>query len=318
MKFGWLGFHTEGLDAARSLVDDGHQIVAVITLEESQARKRSGVADYSTFCDQHGIDLHHVKSINDPESVQLLRKLDLDILFVIGWSQIIGSEALATARVGMIGAHASPLPHNRGSAPVNWAIIKGESTGGNSLIWLSEGVDEGDLIDVRKFEITPYDTCASVYDKVAASTSDMVSSLAPRLEAGETPGQPQQSTSEPVLPRRKPSDGILDWDQPGRSIYDFIRALTRPYPGAFSWLGGEKYLVWDAAFLALGHDTGLSNGTVIGPVISPVHEACGQAVAVDGGLLIILEVQNEDGSCFSGTELADLDWQTRVWGDSGK
>ena len=318
MKFGWLGFHTEGLDAATVLLRNGHQLEAVITLEDKEASKRSGVGDYSGLCSEFSVPLHRIRSVNDPESVELLRELDLDVLFVIGWSQIVKPEALSSVRIGMIGAHASPLPHNRGSAPVNWAIIRGETVGGNSLIWLSEGVDEGDLIDVRKFEITQYDTCRSVYEKVAASTAAMLSALLPKLEAGETPGQRQEPTTQPVLPRRRPTDGAIDWDTPGRGVYDFIRALTKPYPGAYSWLDGDRYLIWESAFVPIEVDTGLANGAVIAPVISPVDHACGQAISVAGGILTILEVEDSDGTTFKGRHLADLDWQGGLWSNGEK
>jgi len=243
----------------------------------------------------------------------LLRQLDLDVLFVIGWSQIVGPEALASVRLGMIGAHASKLPQNRGSAPVNWAIIRGEPIGGNSLIWLAEGVDEGDLIDTREFEISLYDTCESVYEKVAATTSDMLQALLPRLKAGEVPGEAQPTTTEPVLPRRRPSDGLVDWQSDGLSIYNFIRALTRPYPGAFSWLDGKRFQLWDAAFVPMEGGVDLPEGSVVGAVVSPTGAACGQAVSVANGLLIVLEVEGPDGICLSGQELAGLDWQGKSW-----
>src|SRR5437667_9768196 len=104
----------------------------------------------------------------------------------------------------MIGAHASLLPGNRGSAPINWALIRGEHTSGNSLIWLAESVDGGDLIDQTEFPITPYDTCASLYDRFAASNRDMILRVLPRLLPGERPGSPHPPPRGPLLPRRLP------------------------------------------------------------------------------------------------------------------
>src|SRR5439155_304057 len=115
--------------------------------------------------------------------------LDADIVFVIGWSQILHPPTLRLARSGMIGAHASLLPHNRGSAPINWALIRGERHAGNSLLWLAEDVDGGAVIDQTTFCITAYDTCASLYERVAASNRDMLLGLVPRLLAGERPGR---------------------------------------------------------------------------------------------------------------------------------
>ena len=193
-RIGWLGFHEEGLDALRATLDAGIQVEAVITLTPKAAAKRSGLGDYTAFCEAAGLPLHTVRDINAPESVALLRDLALDILVVLGWSQIVRRDAMQCVAGGLIGAHASVLPHNRGSAPVNWAIIRGESKGGNTLMWLAEGVDSGDIIATREFPITVYDTCASVYRKVARANAEMVPEALRAILRGDRPGYPQPAT----------------------------------------------------------------------------------------------------------------------------
>jgi methionyl-tRNA formyltransferase len=256
-----------------------------------------------------------VNSINDERSVALLESLELDVAFVIGWNEILRPAALHTARVGMIGAHASLLPRNRGSAPINWALIRGERNGGNSLIWLSEGVDAGDIIDQTSFEITPYDTCASLYNRVAESNRDMLLRLLPRLLAGERPGVRQRYFDEPVLPRRRPSDGRIDWNQPSEAVYNFIRALTRPYPGAFSWLDGRRWTIWNAALLPTVGAPVAEPGRVLGPVVSPIEAACGQLVACGTGALVVLEVEADSGEQLQGRRLSDQCQNWGVWAD---
>src|SRR5207237_3955769 len=141
-----------------------------------------------------------------PDGLAALGAIQPDVAFVIGWSQIVRPPALRLARIGMIGAHASHLPRYRGSAPVNWALIKGETETGNSLIWLAEGVDRGAVIDQVAFSITPYDTVASLYDQVATSNSDMLRRLVQRLIAGARPSRPHTACARPELPRRRPAD----------------------------------------------------------------------------------------------------------------
>jgi len=228
MKIVWVGFHVEGLPALRGLLEQGVPVAAVLTLQPEQAAKRSGVGDYETLCTEFRVPLHKIKNINDEASVSLLRAVAPDVVFVIGWSPIVRGEALRTARLGMIGAHASLLPHHRGRAPINWALINGATETGNSLIWLAENVDEGDLIAQTRFAITHYDTCATLYDKVAASNREMILHVLPQLAGGEHPGRPQPHLDEPLLPGRKPEDGLIDWSQPSQQVYNFIRALVRP------------------------------------------------------------------------------------------
>ena len=264
MKFGWVGFHLEGIPALEAVLASGAPVAAVLTLKPEVAASRSGAADYGPACRRFGVPLHFVTSVNDPESRALLE--GLDVVFVIGWSQILSPETLATARLGMIGAHASLLPKNRGSAPINWALIRGERVTGNSLIWLAEGVDAGDIIDQTEFQISPYDTCGTLYDRVAASNRDMIMRALPQLLRGERVGTPQPRSNggggSAVLPRRRPADGLIDWDQEACAIYNFIRALTKPYPGAFGWLDGRRWTVWRAGLLPAALSHGAAPGDV--------------------------------------------------------
>lgn len=313
LRIAWIGFHQEGIPALRGLRDAGVPLVAVITLDEPAAAKRCATAEYSDVLDGWNVPLHRVRNINDEQTLQLLAELNPDLLLVIGWSQILSSAALATARIGAIGAHASLLPRNRGSAPVNWAIIRGETTTGNTLMWLADNVDEGHIIDQIEFPISPYDTCETLYQKVAESNHVMIQRTLPKLLAGERPGRPQPHADEPLLPRRRPADGVLDWYQPALHVYNFIRALTRPYPGAFSFLEGRRWTIQSAALLPVVSQEQHAPGTVIGPVVSPVPEACGQLVSCGSGSVILLEVETDDGTVLKGNDLSNCDWTGKVW-----
>jgi methionyl-tRNA formyltransferase len=312
MRVGWVGFHVEGIPALEALLGQGI-VSAVITLAPEAAAKRSAVADYGRLCARFGVQLHEVADINHEASVRLLESLDLDLLFVIGWSQILRPPALRAIRGGVIGAHASMLPRNRGSAPINWAIINGEGATGNSLIWLTEEVDAGDVIDQMEFPITPYDTCASLYDHVAQTNRDMILRALPRLLRGERPGWKQSLNGEHVLPRRRPKDGFVDWRRDAPAIYDFVRALTRPYPGAFGRLAGERWMIWQAALLPGTLSSQSPPGTVLGPLRSPIGEACGQVVACGTGAVVLLEVEGPSGRVVRGRDLADQAWAGLVW-----
>lgn len=313
MRLSWVGVHQEGLLALRALLEAGVRIDGVLTLRPELAARRSGAAEYAGLCREFGVPLHEIGNINDAESVRILRALAPDVLFVIGWSQLLRTEALATARVGVVGAHASLLPHNRGSAPVNWALIHGEARTGNTLLWLTDAVDAGDVIDQTAFCITPYDSCATLYERVAESNRDMLLRLVQRLHAGETVGTRQPHGTEPVLPRRRPEDGLVDWGRPGRAVYDFVRALTRPYPGAFGYLDGRRWTVWQSALLPLAAPVGARPGEVLGPVVSPAPGACGQVVACGSGAVVLLEVQSEAGDVLVGRHLSEQRWTGLVF-----
>jgi methionyl-tRNA formyltransferase len=310
VKFAWVGFHAEGLAALRALLGARAPIAAVLTLKPDLAAKRSGGVDYAPLCAEYGVPLHYIAGINEPDAFRILQDLAPDVLFVIGWHQIVRPPVMRLARRGLIGAHASFLPHNRGSAPINWAILRGERDAGNTLMWLAEGVDEGDIIAQRAFPIAPYDTCATLYARVAATNREMLLEVLPRLLAGERPGRPQARGTEPVLPRRRPADGRITWDSAAEQVYDFIRALTRPYPGAFSSLDGKQWWIWEAALLPDRGSVG-EPGEVLGPVLSPTESACGQLVACGSGAVILLDVEDDAGTRLRGQSLSEQQWTGR-------
>lgn len=314
MVFAWLGFHAEGPPALEALLDAGAPIRAVLTLRPDLAAKRSNGADYAPLCQRAGVPLYYITHINDPEPCRILANLHPDVVFVIGWPQIVRPPALRLPKIGMVGAHASLLPHNRGAAPVNWALIHGEQEAGNTLFWLAEDVDAGEIIDQIRIAITPYDTCATLYARVAAANREMLLRLLPRLLAGEHPGSPRPSTHEPRLPRRRAADGSVDWSASSQAVYDFIRAITRPYHGAFSFLDGRRWRIWQAALFPGPHANAYEEaGGVIGPLVSPADGACGQVVACGTGAVALLELEADDGTILAGRALSDQPWSGKRW-----
>src|SRR5690606_26752429 len=109
--------------------------------------------------------------------------------------------------------------------------------------------------------------------------------------------------------RRRPEHGCIAWDQPARAVYDFVRALTRPYPGAFSFLDGQRWTIWRATLLPSALAAHDAPGTVIGPAVSPAPEACGHVVACGEGCIIVNEVEAADGMRLEGFALAQQPWQ---------
>ena len=312
MRIGWVGFHSEGLPALRAVLEQGVRLEAVLTLEPSLAVRKSGAIDYGSLCRDFGVPLYEIRNINNPPTVALLKALSLDLVFVIGWTQLVRREAMQQVRVGMLGAHASLLPSFRGRAPINWALIRGAQQTGNTLMWLAEQADRGDIIDQTVIPIQPYDTCATLYGKVAETNKSMILRVLPRLLAGQRPGRPQPEGDGPDLPARRPEDGVVNWADGAVQVYDFIRALTKPYPGAISWLDGRRFRLWECALLPGLCSAGASAGRILGAVVSPREDACGQAVACQTGSLVVLEMEDDQGNVLRGRRLSDQCWEGKV------
>lgn len=247
IRIAFVGCVAEGRRSLETLLEIGEEIAAVFTLRPELAAKVSGSVPWEEIATRAGVPLHYVRNMNDPDSVATLRRVAPDLLFCVGWTQLLNKMVLDVSRFGCLGFHASLLPSYRGRAPVNWAIINGEKQTGNTLMFLDEGVDTGDILAQRAFPIEDDDTCATVYDKVARSEDEMIREVMPLIREGRMPRRPQDHTAATVMPRRRPEDGVVDWTRTTKQLHDWVRALTHPYPGAFTRLSGRRVWIWKAS-----------------------------------------------------------------------
>jgi methionyl-tRNA formyltransferase len=247
IRIAFIGCVAEGRRSLETLLAMGEKVVGIFTLTPERAAKTSGAVRWDDLADEHGIPLHLVRNINDEEAVEALRELRPDLIFCVGWTQLLRKPILDLPRLGCIGFHASLLPRYRGRAPVNWAIINGETETGNTMMLLDDGVDTGDILAQRRFPIEPDDTCATVYEKVSRSEEEMIREVMPLVHQGRMPRRPQDHSRATVMPKRRPRDGVIDWNRSTRELHDWVRALTHPYPGAFTYLDGTRVRVWKAS-----------------------------------------------------------------------
>lgn len=309
LRIAWIGCHEEGLSAFEGVLALNKKVVGFITLQESSFEKRSaGTRRYRDFCEDNGVPYFEVETIKNEESYDIISSLKPDLLVVLGWSEILPDRLLQIPTIGTIGTHAALLPHNRGSAPINWALIHGETVTGNTMMWLSKDVDAGDIIDQMEIPITLHDTCKTLYDQVAVTNKVMLLKLIEALEKGSVPRiDIANETDEELLPRRRPKDGLVNWNQGGKAVYDFIRALTRPYPGAFTYLNGKKLFIWKAIWLPIKIDA--APGEIHGYAYGFSDCDSGLIVGTNDGAVIITEISDEDGRVYSESELIKLNLQ---------
>ncbi|MFD1534105.1 methionyl-tRNA formyltransferase [Pseudonocardia aurantiaca] len=297
----FVGAVEEGRRCLEALLKQGEQFAGFVTLDAALASVTSGWVPFDDLAAAHGVPLITVRNLNTPENVARIGELQPDLILVVGWTRLLGTELLRMPPLGAVGFHASLLPHYRGRAPVNWALINGERETGNTMFFLDEGVDTGDVIDQRRIAILDEDDCASLYRKVADSAVDMLLEHLPRLKAGTAPRAAQDEGQATVMPRRRPEDGLIDWSRDTRSLFNWVRALTHPYPGAFTFHNGRRLSVWRAAEAAPDPVTGAVPGRVFVGDDEQVH------VATGNGLLRLDRLQWEDEEEQPGKALAGLD-----------
>jgi methionyl-tRNA formyltransferase len=275
----FVGAVHEAVPALSALLDSGAEVAEVVTLPQERSASTSGFVDLEPLAGAHGIPVRYCANINSAESVRRVRQLRPDLMVVTGWTRLLSAELLSVPPRGVIGFHASLLPRYRGRAPVNWAILRGDAVTGNTMMYLNAGTDTGDIIDQQAVPITPDDTCATVYARVGEAGAEMLRRHLPALLDGTAPRRPQGPGDGPPLPKRTPEMGITDWDRPARSVHDWIRALTSPYPGAFTFIAGRKLMLWASA--VDGPCPGRAPGEVLGWAEDGIRVA-----AADGAVVV--------------------------------
>ena len=292
LTIAFIGCVAEGHRTLEGLLERGERVAAAFTFHPDKAKTVSGAVPWEELTTRYGVPLHYVHNINDPEPVAALAALQPDLVFCVGWTQLLRQEILAIPRLGCLGFHASLLPCYRGRAPVNWALINGETVTGNTLMLLDDGVDTGDIVAQRAIPITGTDTCASLYDKVAETELAMLDEVLPLIHVGAMPRRRQDHERATVMGRRRPEDGLIDWTRTTAQLDRWVRALTHPYPGAFTLLDGQPLVVWQA------HPARDVAAGEVAPGRLKLDRSTNQLLAgtVDGALVLDVVQHRTDGS----------------------
>jgi len=209
--------------------------------------------------DRLGIPCVEDADLSDSALVARLAGLSLDLHVSLYFRQMIPDAVLATARLGGVNLHGSPLPRYRGRAPVNWMVLNGETEGGAALHVMTARPDAGPLLAMRTFPMEPRDTAFTVLVQVERIGMEMIRETLPKYLAGELVPAPQRGKSS-YFGRRTPEDGRIDWTWPAQRIMNLVRSVTRPYPGAFTDITGQRLYVWWADEVP---DRTLAPGTVL-------------------------------------------------------
>lgn len=246
MRFGFVTCVQLGLSCMEAIYAVGGKLDLAVTLRDDQAVSKVGRVYLDAFCGEHGIPLVKSGNVNDAAVIDAVREAGIDWLFIIGWSQIARSELLAAPTRGALGMHPSLLPVGRGRAAIPWAILKGLEETGVTLFKLAEGVDTGEIIDQAVIALRPDTDATELYAAVEAAHVDLMTAAFPRLAADQLKGRAQNDDLATYWPGRTAEDGALDLSGSVHDAERLIRAVTRPYPGAFYVSEGRKIVIWKA------------------------------------------------------------------------
>jgi methionyl-tRNA formyltransferase len=278
-----FAYHTIGARALEALIARGEDVAAVVTHADDPGEGSwfESVADVARI---YRIPCLTPSSPNRPEVVEALRALAPDLLVSVWYRRILGSALLSVPRVAALNLHGSLLPAYRGRAPLNWVLVNGETRTGVTVHHMTLVPDAGDIVAQRPIDIEPDDTAFILYERMMKEGVELLAETYPDVLAGTAARIPQDDARATTVPRRRPEDGRVEWSWPATRIFNMIRAVGEPYPGAFTGDGPARLQLW-AASIAAG-SAGAAPGTVVEIVPSR-----GVAVATGEGMLLLTRVQ---------------------------
>lgn len=291
-----FAYHDVGVRAIETLLARGIKIELVVTHRDDPRENRwfASVADCAC---RYGIETIRPARKELPGLVDRLGALSPEFIFAFYYRHLLPRALLETARRGALNLHGSLLPRYRGRAPVNWAVLNGESETGASLHYMAARADAGDLVDREAVPILPNDTAAQVMAKVALAGEKLLWRRIPALLQGAAPRTPLDLAAGNYCGRRQPADGRIDWRQGAWAVHNLIRAVAPPYPGAFTSWRGQRLALLHSHFRG---ETGRGREPCIYAEAGRLYCDC-----VDGRRFQLLECAL-DGTALTVDSLAEL------------
>ena len=247
MRIIFMGTPDFSVGTLEALVEAGHDVCLAVT-QPDKPKGRGKEMQFTPVKEaavKHGILVYQPKRVRDPECVEELRKYNADVMVVVAFGQILPKEILEMTPYGCINVHASLLPKYRGAAPIQWAIIEGESVTGVTTMQMDEGLDTGDILLVKKVKLDKKETGGSLFDRLSIVGAKLLIKTLEGLETGSIIPEKQNEAESSYVKMLKKSMGELDFTKSARQIECLIRGLN-PWPSAFTHLNGKMLKIWDA------------------------------------------------------------------------
>ncbi len=293
MKAVVFAYHDMGCVGTQALLDAGFEIAAIFTHPDN-ANENHFFGSVARIAAEHGIPVYAPEDVNHPLWVDRIRDLNPDVIFSFYYRNLLCDSILNTARVGAFNLHGSLLPAYRGRAPLNWVLVNGETETGVTLHRMVARADAGGIVAQQRVAIADNDEALSLHRKLSDAAKNMLNSTLPAIKAQRFSETAQDDSKASYYGRRTPEDGRLDWEKPAQTLQNLVRAVSDPWPGAYSFAGTHKFIVWKSRVR-----TDLSParaGTVLS--VAPLIVACGE------GALEILTGQADNGVYMQGAQLA--------------
>lgn len=293
MRIAFMGTPAFAVASLKRLVEDGHEICGVFTQPDKPKNRGMQLVfpPVKEYALSQGLPVFQPDSMKEESAIALLRSLAPELSVVAAYGQILPEAALQAPTLGSINVHASLLPRYRGAAPINWAILNGETQTGVTIMYMAKKLDAGDIITMRKTPIDPEEDAQMLFERLSVLGAQLLSETIPLLQTGTATRTPQDEALSSYAPMLSRAISPIDWNRPSRAILDQIRGLI-PWPVASTTLAGKTLKLYQAQ---PGAATNEAPGTMRA-VKGGIEAACG-----DGKTVLITLLQAEGGKCMSAS-----------------
>jgi methionyl-tRNA formyltransferase len=306
MRLIFMGYHNIGYFCLSALIElcreYGDEIVAVVT-HKDDPRENLWFAAVRDLAFAHYLPVYQPQDPNDPDFVEAMRRLAPDFLFSCYYRLMLKKPLLQLPARGALNLHGSLLPRYRGRNPVNWVLVHGETETGVTLHYMEEKPDRGGIVAQKRLPIAMDDTALTLFARMTPAAADLIRETYPLLRTGKAPHNPQDHQSASYFGGRRPEDGKIDWQKSALEIYNLVRAVTHPFPGAFTFFQGRKLYIWWGRALAAPTPPPTSPGLALARVPGE-----GLLVCTGEGHFLIQQAQWEGEPEFLGPVVATWEY----------
>jgi UDP-4-amino-4-deoxy-L-arabinose formyltransferase/UDP-glucuronic acid dehydrogenase (UDP-4-keto-hexauronic acid decarboxylating) len=289
-----LAYSNIGCVGIKALLKHGFEIAMVFT-HKDDPQERIWFDSVAELAAKQNIPVFAPVNINHPLWIEKIKGEKPDILFSFYYRQILQREILDIPKSGCLNLHGSLLPKYRGRVPINWVLVNGERETGVTLHDMTPRPDDGDIVAQEKIAISDDDTALTLHRKTAQAAERLLDGILPRILDGSAPRIPQDHRQATYFGGRRPSDGEIDWFKTAREVRNLVRAVTKPFPGAFSFIGEGKCFFWEVREIPL-EIANPAPGTVIS--LEPL------TIATGANAIVVSYGQAEGSIYMTGEQLA--------------
>ena len=295
MTIVFFGSSEFSIPSLRQFLSSRHNVLSLVTQPDRKKGRSLKLLPTPTkiLAGSHGIAVHQPEAASSPESIRHLQCLKPDIFVVVSFGQILKKELLGVPRLCSINLHASLLPRYRGAAPVNWAVINGETKTGVTVMRMNEKMDAGDIIATQELDIDEEDNALTVNERLADIGAKVLLDVIELIEKGLAIFRKQDETFATYAPKLKKEDGLIDWRKSAEEIHNRVRGLV-PWPGAYTYYSGKVIKIIRTELETVPREGSVNNPGAVEEIV----KGKGMTVGTGSGALMVTHLQLEGKKAF--------------------